>query len=157
MAGPLRLLRTEKTFGIEAAARVLLEACAPWVQDLGLLVEKIESSAPHDTADDWQPGAVLRLPYSRKICGRDGTLSSQALLAAADTAMVIACSVAWDGYSPMTPVDHTMHFLRPASFDVLADARILRISRTTTFGRVTLIGASDRRPVGMVSGAYSTI
>ena len=50
-----------------------------------------------------------------------------------------------------------MHFLRPVSFDVLADARIVRIGRNTMFGRVSLSSAVDRRPVGMVSSAYAMI
>jgi acyl-coenzyme A thioesterase PaaI-like protein len=50
-----------------------------------------------------------------------------------------------------------MHFLRPVSFDVLADARVMRTGRTTSFCRVTLSSAADRRPVGMVSAAYAML
>jgi acyl-coenzyme A thioesterase PaaI-like protein len=32
----------------------------------------------------------------------------------ADTAMVLACSAAWNGYRPMASIDQTTHFLRPA-------------------------------------------
>ena len=49
----------------------------------------------------------------------------------------------------------TTHFLlRPATFDVAADARVVRIDRNTSFGRVLLLGAADKRPVGMVASAY---
>ena len=44
-------------------------------------------------------------------------------MALADTAMVLACSAAWNGYRPMTSIDQTTHFLRPVNFDVIADAR----------------------------------
>jgi hypothetical protein len=44
--------------------------------------------------------------------------------------------------------------LRPATFDVAADARVVRIGRNTSFGRVLLVGAADKRPVGMVASAY---
>jgi hypothetical protein len=37
----------------------------------------------------------------------------------------------------------------------LADARIIRAGTTTSFGRVSLFGASHRQPVAMVSGAYT--
>jgi acyl-coenzyme A thioesterase PaaI-like protein len=156
MAGTLKLLRTERTFGLEAASRLMLEAVAPWVQDLGLLVEQVEANPPYGAEADWQPGAMVRLPFSHKLC-HDGAISSQALLALADSAMMLACSAAWDGYRPMSTVDQTTHFLRAATFDVLADARVLRVSRTATFARVTLIGASDRRPVGMVSGSCTPL
>jgi acyl-coenzyme A thioesterase PaaI-like protein len=41
------------------------------------------------------------------------------------------------------------------NFDVVADARVIRIGSTTNFARVTVLGAADKRPVGMVSSAYS--
>jgi acyl-coenzyme A thioesterase PaaI-like protein len=155
MAGTLKLLRTERTFGLDAAGRVL-DVLPPWVQDLGLLIEGVEANPPHGADPDWQPGAVLRLPFSRKL-SRDGHISSQALLSLADTAIMLACAAAWDGYRPMNTVDQTMHVMRPASSDVLADARILRVTRTATFARVTLYGASDRRPVGMASGTCAAL
>ena len=63
-------------------------------------------------------------------------------MAFADTAMVIANLAANRGYRPMTTVDQTTHFMRAVSTsDVLADARVVRIGRTMSFGRVTLIGA----------------
>ncbi|CAN0141222.1 unnamed protein product [Phaeothamnion confervicola] len=152
-----RLETVESFFGIQAAGRLLTEVVAPWVQDLGLLVEAIESGRPAGAPADWQPGAVIRLPFSNKLCRDGGVVCPQALMALADTAMVFACAAAWSGYRPMSAVDQTMHFLRPVKFDVLADARIVRIGRTTCFGRVTLSSASDKRPVGMVSSAYSML
>ena len=37
------------------------------------------------------------------------------------------------------------------------DARVVRIGRNTSFGRVMLLGAADKRPVGMVASAYSML
>jgi acyl-coenzyme A thioesterase PaaI-like protein len=142
------------TFGIEDAGRVVNEL-PHWMQDLNLLVEAIESGRPPGAPADWQPGAVLRLPFSQAVC-RDGVVCAQALMALADAAMTLACAAAWNGYRPMNPVDQTTHFLRPANFDVLAEARVLRIGRTTSFGRVMLCSAVDKRPVCMVSSAYAT-
>lgn len=152
-----RLEAVESVIGIQAAGRLITEVVAPWVQDLGLLVEAIEAGRPAAAPPDWQPGAVLRLPFSHKLCRDGGVVSPQALMAAADTAMMFACVAAWSGYRSMSPVDQTMHFLRPVNFDVLVDARIIRISRSNCFGRVTLASASDRRPVGMVSSAYAML
>jgi len=97
------------------------------------------------------------LPFSKKNCCDGEVVCSQALMALADTAMVIACSAAWNGYRPMSTIDQTTHFLRPVNFDVIADARVVRIGRNTSFGRVMLLGASDKRPVGMVASAYSML
>jgi acyl-coenzyme A thioesterase PaaI-like protein len=151
-----RLETVESVFGIEAAGRLLTEVLSPWMQDLGLLVEAIEAGRPAGAPSDWQPGAVIRLPFSIKL-GRDGVTCAQALMAVADTAMTLACAAAWNGYRPMSVIDHTMHFLRPVNFDVLADARVVRIARTTAFGRVMLSSAVDKRPVGMVSSAYAML
>ncbi len=152
-----RLEVVESLFGLQAAGRLMTEAFAPWVQDLGLLVETVEAGRPPGAAADWQPGAVVRLPYSQKVCRDGNVVCGQALTALADTAMVIACSAAWNGYRPMTPIDQTMHFLRPVNFDVVADARVVRIGRTTSFGRVMLYSAIDKRPVGMVACAYAML
>ena len=152
-----RVENVESIFGIKAAGRLMLEVIAPWVQDLGLLIESIEAGRPAGASAEWQPGAVIRLPFSQKLCHNGGVVCPQALMAAADTAMIFACAAAWSGYRPMSAVDQTMHFLRPVSFDVLCDARIVRIGRTTSFGRVMLSSAADKRPVGMVSSAYAMV
>jgi len=157
MAVDARRLKTvEKVFGLEAAAVLLADLLPPWMLDLSLLVEAVEAGRPPGAPADWQPGVVIRLPFSLKI-SRDGVLCSQALLAFADAAMTLACAAAWNGHRPMSAIDQTMHFLRPVNFDVMADARIVRVGRTTSFGRVSLSSAVDRRPVGMVSSAYATL
>jgi len=144
-------------FGIEEARRVLGEVFAPWVQDLALSVEAIEHEAPMPAAD-WQPGALLRMPFSERLCRHGGVVCGQALMALADTAMVIAILAANRGYRPMTTVDQTTHFMRAvASADVLADARVVRLGRTMSFGRVTLLSAADKKPVAMVSSAFAML
>jgi uncharacterized protein (TIGR00369 family) len=145
----------EPAFGMQQAGRLMTQVFPTWVQDLALLVETVEAVRPAGAAADWQPGAIVRLPFSKKICADGHLVCSQALMALADTAMVIACSAAWNGYRPMNTIDQTTHFLRPVSFDVIADARVVRIGRATSFGRVMVLNAADKRPVGMVASAYS--
>jgi acyl-coenzyme A thioesterase PaaI-like protein len=151
-----RLKAVESVFGIEAAAILMADILPPWMLDLSVLVEAVEAGRPLGASADWQPGAVIRLPFSPKI-SRGGLLCPQALMAAADAAMTLACAAAWNGYRPVNIIDQTTHFLRPISSDVLADARIVRTGRTTSFGRVNIISAADRRPVAMVSSAYAML
>jgi uncharacterized protein (TIGR00369 family) len=147
----------ETEFGIAEARRVLGEVFAPWVLDLNLSIERFDVAPSGDTAD-WQPGAILRLPFSERLCRKGGTVSGQALLAFADTAMVIANFAANRGYRALTTVDQTMHFMRAVSAsDVLADARVVRLGRTMSFGRVTLLSATDNKPVAMVSSAFAML
>jgi uncharacterized protein (TIGR00369 family) len=147
-----------RDFNIDEARRVLGDVFAPWVRDLGLSVESIDHLSPAGAADDWQPGAVLRMAFSDRLCRHGGIVCGQALMALADTAMVIAIQAALRGYRPMTTVDQTTHFMRPVtSSDVLADARVVRLGRTMSFGRVTLSSASDNKPVAMVSSAFAML
>ena len=82
---------------------------------------------------------TLRMAFSERLCRAGGVVCGQALMALADTAMVIAILAANRGFRPMTTVDQTTHFLKAvASSDVLADARVVRLGRTMSFGRVTL-------------------
>jgi acyl-coenzyme A thioesterase PaaI-like protein len=124
------------------------------MQDIGLLVEAIETIRPPGAAPNWQPGAVVRVPYSSGICDEDGAVCVQAMMAAAQTAMVLACSAACNGRRAVTAIEQTTHFIRPAHFDILADARVMRAARMLAFVRVTLVSAIDRRPIGMVSGGF---
>jgi uncharacterized protein (TIGR00369 family) len=152
-----RLPVPQVAFGLQTAGCLMTEIFPQWVQDLALLVESVETVRPPGALPDWQPGATVRLPYSRKVCGDDAAVCAQALMALADTAMVLAYSAAWNGYRPMTSIDQTTHFLRPVNFDVVADARVVRIGRNTSFGRVMLLNAADRRPIGMVASAYAML
>ena len=145
-------------FDLDEARRVLGEVFAPWVQDLGLTIARLESSPPPGAPADWQPGATLRMPFSERLCRDGGIVCGQALMALADTAMVIAILAANRGFRPMTTVDQTTHFLKAAlSADVLADARVVRLGRTMSFGRVTLFSAADDKPVAMVSSAFAML
>ena len=145
-------------FDIEEARRVLVNVFAPWVQDLGLSVEEVDYVPPAGLAADWQPGAMLRMAFSERLCRHGGVVCGQALMALADTSMVIAIVAANRGYRPMTTVDQTTHFMRAAaSCDVLADARVVRLGRTMSFGRVTLLNAADNKPVAMVSSAFAML
>jgi acyl-coenzyme A thioesterase PaaI-like protein len=148
---------TPSMFGLRAASRLMLEVIPPWTQEMGLLIEAVEAWRPAGAGTDWSPGAVLRLPFTRKLCPDGKTISTQALMAFADAAMIFACAAAWNGYRPMTAVDQTAHFLGPARFDLLADARIIRAGTTTSFGRVSIFGASARQPVAMMAGAYTMV
>src|ERR1700679_3998523 len=145
-------------FDIEEARRVLGDVIAPWVQDLGLSIGRIECAPPPGAAPDWQPGAILRMAFSERLCRPGGIVCGQALMALADTSMVIAIMTANRGYRPMTTVDQTTHFMRAATgADVLADARVVRLGRTMSFGRVTLSSAADNKPVAMVTSAFAML
>jgi uncharacterized protein (TIGR00369 family) len=138
-------------FSLEAAQALLGDVFPPWVQDLQLSLEKI-----HPAGEPGGTGALLRMKFSERLCREGGVICGQALMAFADSAMVFAVCAASGRYRPMTTVDQTTHFMRPAvSSDVLADARIVRIGRSMAFGQVMLMGVFDPKPLAMVSSAYA--
>lgn len=144
-------------FSIDDARRILDDVFAPWIKDLALTIESIDT-APRPAAGIQEPGAILRLPFSQRLCRESGVICGQALMAFADTALVIAMVAANGGYRAMTTVDQTSHFMRAiASSDVLADARVIRLGRTMGFGRVTLSSAADGKPVAMASSAFAML
>ena len=133
------------SFDQTAATALLKSVFAPWVQDLDLSVERIDP----DTA-------VLRMKFSDRLCRDNGVVCGQALMSLADTAMVFAISAANGGYLPMTTVDQTVHFLRPAlRADLLAEARVQRTGKTMAFGSVTITTDGDARPVALAQTAYA--
>ena len=83
-------------FTLDDARRILDDVFAPWIKDLALTVEDI---AP---TPQGEPGAILRMPFSSRLCRDNGVVCGQALMAFADTAMVIAMVTANSGYRPMT-------------------------------------------------------
>ncbi|WP_369427636.1 PaaI family thioesterase, partial [Bradyrhizobium ottawaense] len=84
-------------FRLSAARRILGELFATWVHDLNLAVECLEHVQP-SYAPDWQPGSLLRMPFSERLCRNGGVFCGQALMALADTAMGIAILASNRGY-----------------------------------------------------------
>lgn len=112
----------------EDGDKILRENFAPWVRDLGLSVRDVGEGE-----------AALVLPWSDRLAREGGALSGQALMAAADTAVVIAVSGARGGFVPMTTVQLNTTFQRPVvGTDVLVSARITKLGRTLAFADVTM-------------------
>ncbi len=132
---------------VPAAQAVLADNFASWVQDLGLSVESVGSGE-----------AVLRMPYSERLVRVGGTLCGQALMSAADTAMVIALSGSFGEFRPVTTVSQNVTFMRPVSQqDVLVEARVLRLGKSLAFGEITLRGANDGKPAAHATTTYAIL
>ncbi|MER7763165.1 PaaI family thioesterase [Streptomyces sp. NPDC097619] len=129
------------------AERVLADNFAPWVLDLGLTVT--ETGTDH---------AVLRLPWSDRLAREGGGLSGQAMMAAADTATVIAISAARGGYGPMTTVQQSTSFQRPViGADLLIDVRITKLGKRMAFADVTLTAEGTGEPAARASTVYALL
>lgn len=133
--------------GRDAAQSILADNFAAWVLDLGLTVESVSDGV-----------AVLRMPFSPKLVRVGGTLCGQALMSAADTAMVIALAGTFGGFKPMTTVTQNVTFMRPiAEQDVLVEARVIRSGKTLAFGEITMRGAKDERVAAHATTTYALL
>lgn len=130
---------------VGVAQSILDDNFAPWVKALNLVV----------TACDAQ-SATLRLPFDAGLVRIGGTLCGQALMSAADTAMVIAISSALGGFKPMATVSQNTSFMRAISqADVIIVARVLKPGRTLVFGEVEMRAAGDERLAVHVTTTYA--
>lgn len=120
-------------FSTADGTQLLKTNFAPWVQDLRLIVEEVEA-----------PSATLRLPWSDRLTRHGGAISGQALMAAADTATVLAICGARGSYVDMTTVQLATTFQRPViGTDVLITATVSKVGRTLAFADITMT-ADDR-------------
>ena len=120
---------------------------APWVLALGLKVDTVHTDS-----------VVLRLPHSEALARSGGTLCGQAMMAAADTAMVMALINHFGAFKPCTTVQMSSSFLKPLSNqDALVEARIVRAGKTMAFGEIDIRGADDGTSVCRCSVAYALL
>ena len=117
-------------------AEVFDRVVAVWVKALGLVI--VEARAGE---------VVLALPVSPLLVHGGGVLCGQALMAAADTAMVLAVASQLGSFKPMTTVQMNTSFLRPIagnSGSVRVVARVLRMGKSLVFGEIEILDAGAR-------------
>jgi uncharacterized protein (TIGR00369 family) len=119
-------------------------AFAPWVKDLGISFTRIEKD-----------GVTLRISSSPNLNRLGGTMSGQAIMALADTALVFAVAAFLGEFVHMTTVNLQTSFLRPVTSEALfAEARILKPGRTIMYGEVYLHTGNPDKPVCHVTSNY---
>jgi len=108
----------------------LRDVFAQWVRELELRL--IDAS----------PGEVrLALPVHPRHVHAGNVMSGQTLMAAADTAMVLAVTSKLGAFKPMTTVQLQTTFLRPVAADAgeaIVVARVLRLGKTLAFGDIEI-------------------
>ena len=117
---------------LPALQAMLTELVAPWVSQLDLRV--LAASAGE---------VVLALPIVPLQVHVGGVLCGQAVMAAADTAMILAISSQLGGFKPMTTVQLQTSFLRPIpgsrtepAGEARVTGRVLRLGRNLVFGEI---------------------
>ena len=137
----------EGAFDTAAAQALLDEVTAPWVRDLGLRVTVVSPSR-----------CSLFLPFSDRLTRDAGMICGQAIVAAADTAMIAAVTAAIGSYAPITTVDISSRFLRPlgkAGGDVVVD--ILKAGRRLVVGRITITDRATGKLAADLTSTYARL
>ena len=113
---------------LETLQQTLTQVFAPWVQQLELRVLQAHAGE-----------IELSLPVAPRHVHAGGVLCGQTMMAACDTAMVLAVMTRIGDFKPMTTVQLQTSFLRPVagtSGSVRVVARVLRLGRSLVFGEV---------------------
>lgn len=125
---------------------ILDQVAAPFVQGLGLTL------LSHDGER-----VTLRLPVTPALVHGGGVVCGQSMLAAADTAMVVALSVVLGGFKPMTTVQLNCSFLRPVPGDTAelqVVCTVLRRGRSLAFGSID-ISTPDGKVAAQATTTYA--
>ncbi len=115
---------------IETLQAHLETLAADYVKRLGVRISAIR----HGEID-------LVMPVAPELVHAGGVVCGQAILAACDTAMVLAMIAELGEYLPMTTVQLQTTFLRPVpgdAPDVMLTARVLRRGKSLCYGEIEL-------------------
>ncbi len=89
-----------------------------------------------------RPGEVdVAMPVAAELVHGGGVVCGQAIMAAVDTAMVMAMIADLGEFRPMTTVQLQTSFLRPVpreTAEVLLTARVLRRGKSLAFGEISV-------------------
>jgi uncharacterized protein (TIGR00369 family) len=116
---------------MEMLAGVLDDVTAPFVKTLGLSLV---------AADPKQ--VTLRMPVTPALVHGGGVVCGQALMAAADTAMILAVAASLGEFRPMTTVQLQTSFLKPVpgnATEVRVVCTLMRRGKTLAFGEIELL------------------
>ncbi len=101
---------------------------------------------------------TLRLPASPYLSRTGNQLCGQALMAAADTAMVLALISYFGELKPCTTVQLNTVFLRPVTDqDCLVTARLIRAGRSLAFGEIDIRSVNDAKSVCRVTTTFAML
>ncbi|MBL8360581.1 MAG: PaaI family thioesterase [Rubrivivax sp.] len=120
--------------------RLTGEVFAPWVRELDLRLLDVSEGEVR-----------LALPVAPRHVHGGGVLCGQTMMAAADSAMVLAIVAQLGEFRPMTTVQLQTSFLRPipapspgTAADATVVARVLRAGKQLVFGEIEVLDAQGR-------------
>lgn len=116
--------------------RILEQGIPEWVRELGLRL-----------VDAGDGEVVLALPVTARLVHAGGVLCGQAVMAAADTSMLLAVASRLGELRPMTTVQLATNFLRAVpggAGELRVVGRVLRAGNRLVYGEVELLDSDGR-------------
>ncbi len=137
----------EKIFDVPEAQEFLKSVTAPWVQDLKLKINSVSR---------WK--CKFTLHYSKKLVRSGDIICGQAIVGAADTAMIVAVISAIGKYQEITTVDIACKYLRPLlQHGGLLETEILKLGQRLVVGRVTVKDIQSDKLAAEISCTYARL
>lgn len=126
--------------------QLLIRSGVPMAEDIDLRIERLDAT-----------GVRARVPYQDKLVRPGGTLSGPTIMALADAAMYAVVLGRLGRVEMAVTANLNINFLsRPAAIDLLAEARILRLSRRQAVCEVGVFSAgAEDELVAHVTGTYA--
>ncbi|OEC35209.1 uncharacterized domain 1-containing protein [Pseudomonas cuatrocienegasensis] len=126
--------------------QALIRAGLPMAEDLDLCIDRLD-----------EQGVLARVPFHARLVRPGGTLSGPTLMALADAAMYAVVLGRLGRVEMAVTSNLNINFLvKPQPVDLLADARILRLSRRQAVCEVGLYSAGNPDElVAHVTGTYA--
>ncbi|MBB2497300.1 PaaI family thioesterase [Aquipseudomonas ullengensis] len=131
---------------IAGQVQALIRAGVPMAEDIDLQIDRLDGEL-----------AVVRVPFQARLVRPGGTVSGPTIMALADAAMYAVVLGRLGRVEMAVTANLNINFLaKPKAIDLLAEARILRLSRRQAVCEVQLysLGAEDEL-VAHVTGTYA--
>ena len=139
-------MKKQKTFGVNEAQNLLSSVTAPWIKSLDLQVNHISN---------WK--CKFTLNYHENLVRAGNIICGQAIVSAADTAMIVAVISAIGKYQEITTVDISCKYLRPLSSGGSIETEILRLGQRLVVGRITIIDIVSDKLAAEISCTYARL
>ena len=119
----------------------------PWIWDLKLLAEHCSDDCVR-----------LRLPFGDHISRPGGVVIGQAMMAVADTILVLAICQRLGRFATLATISLTTNFMRAAvRQDVIAVGRVKKLGRTTAFGEVDFFVDGSDEPIAQTLSTFAVL
>ena len=136
----------QNKFGVSEAQTLLSRVTAPWIKSLDLQV---------DSVSNWK--CKFTLNYNEKLVRAGNIICGQAIVSAADTAMIVAVISAIGKYQEITTVDISCKYLRPLSSGGSVETEILKLGRLLVVGRITIKDIKSDKLAAEISCTYARL